>query len=179
MSYHIQFNLKLCGEFQPLNAITAVEAVQCSGLPINGHDIETGLSQAFSPARCEVVSKNPVVLLDGAHNPDGLQALSQFIKNNIHGEVVAIMGMMADKDVKLALSKIVPCFKKVFFVSPDNPRALSADKLATIGAEYTTCTPCRSIEQALGFAQETKLPIVICGSFFLASEVRALLLGGK
>lgn len=166
----LNVTLRMCGAFQPLNAITAVEAVRCSGLHISSGAIAAGLEQAVLPARCEVLRTAPPLLLDGAHNPDGMRVLADFIRQHFPRPTVAVMGVMADKEVAAALEIIAPCFTQIFCVTPDNPRALVAEELAKLGAAYTKCTSCNTVAEALAYTQD--LPTVICGSLFLAAEAR-------
>lgn len=170
----LAFSLRMCGAFQPLNAITAIEAIRCSALPLDDRDIICGLEQASFPARCEILEDNPPLVLDGAHNPDGLRGLADFLGRHIPQPTVAIMGMMADKDIEEALRIIAPCFTVIFCVAPENPRALSAEALAKLGAVHTKCTPCPTLQYALRQARKSGAAIVICGSLFLAAEAKKI-----
>lgn len=170
-----EFSLQLCGNFQPYNAITAIEAVKISGLCVSREAIISGLENTVFPARCEVISKNPPILLDGAHNPDSMQLLAEFINKHLPRPITAVMGMMADKDITSALAKIAPCFNEIFCVQPKNPRAVSADELAKLGAKYTKCTPCNSLNLAISSAKLKGGSVVICGSLYLASEAKKIL----
>ncbi len=174
----LAFSLKLCGAFQPLNAITAIEAVKACGLPIKDKDIITGLEKTIFPARCEVISAEPPILLDGAHNPDGLRALADFIKQHLPRPITAVMGMMADKDISSALKEIAPCFDEIFCVEPNNPRSLTAKGLAELGSRYTNCTPFDTLKEALTAATSKNASVVVCGSLYLATEARPILKGG-
>ncbi len=171
----LEFSLRLCGSFQPYNAITAIEAVKSSGLCVSDTNIIEGLQKTVFPARCEVISTNPPLLLDGAHNPDSMKLLAEFINKHLPRPITAVIGMMADKDITSTLAKIAPCFSEIFCVQPKNPRAVTADKLAEIGADYTKCTPCNSLEDALEKAKETGASVVVCGSLYLASEAKRIL----
>lgn len=174
----LEFSLRLCGNFQPLNAITAIEAVKACGLPIKDNDIIVGLEKTVFPARCEVISTEPPILLDGAHNPDGLRALADFIKQHLPRPVTAVMGMMADKDISSALAAIAPCFDEIFCVEPNNPRSLTAKRLAELGSLYTKCTPFDTLNDALTEAKSKNASTVVCGSLYLATEARPILKGG-
>lgn len=171
---HYNFTLRMCGGFQPLNAITALEAVKQSGLNIGDDAITAGIQQAFFPARCELLSQNPPLLLDGAHNPDGMRALQDVVKKHMPRPVTAVMSMMADKDAATAMGIIAPCFSHIFCVASKNARSLTADDLAALGAAYTNCTPCNSPAIALQSALEEGASTVICGSLYLASELRTI-----
>lgn len=176
---HYNFSLRMCGAFQPLNAVTALEAVKQSGLRASDAAITAGIEQAFFPARCELLAHNPPLLLDGAHNPDGMRALADVIRQHMPCPVTAVMSMMADKDAAAAMEIIAPCFSHIFCVTPQNPRALPADTLAALGAPYTKCTPCGSPAEALRSARTQGAATVVCGSLFLAAEIRPLIKEGE
>ena len=166
----------LGGEHQIENALIAIETLNNCGLNIGEDDIKQGLQKAFIPARLEVVSQSPLIVIDGAHNPDGADALRIVLGQ--YENVTAIIGVMQDKDYKEVLSKTLPLCKNVLCVKPNVPRALSADKLAGEARKYcknTFC--CDGMKQALTLAKQlcNNEPIFIFGSLYLASEIRPLL----
>ena len=174
------YAVRMSGEYQTLNAITAIEAARILGLT-QEHIIE-GLSKAFLPARMEVVSREPLILLDGAHNPAAAKAL----RNALEAlwpkpKAVAVMGVMADKDYRSVVSELAPFFERVYTCMPENPRALSAEKLGAeiekAGGRAISCSsPQEALEKARrGLSGEEGL--VICGSFYLAGELRRVLAG--
>ena len=75
-----EYSTKLIGQHQVYNAITAIEAVNAAGLKVSQADIVTGIKNAQIPARMELISENPLVFLDGAHNPNGAEAISAFME---------------------------------------------------------------------------------------------------
>lgn len=95
------------------------------------------------------------------------------------------MGMMADKDSRTALAILAPLFSAVRTLCPDNPRSLSAEELAEEAAVWCPDSqPCANREQALEEARQIAGEdgaVIVCGSFYLASEIRPLLLkqGGQ
>ena len=127
----------------------------------------------------EILSeKEPLILMDGGHNEDCAIALEKVINNNLKGRnITAIMGMMADKDVDSYLNKVVPYFSKVITLRPENPRSMSAEELAELAKGYCAdSTPAATVEEAVGAALENKDAVVVCGSFYMASEVRPVIL---
>lgn len=119
---------------------------------------------ASLPARQEQING---VLLDGGHNVEAAKALAPLLDNE-----VAVIGMMADKNVDGYLSVIAPKCKKIITVTPDNPRSLCADELMKIAAKY--CDDVIAVDNsadAVLLAKNNGLSLV-CGSFFLAREVR-------
>ncbi len=174
--------LKLAGEHQIENAKTALatlEILRLNGnLEISDNDIKTGFFNAVNPARLETLCKKPIVLLDGAHNPNGIEALKKAI-NRFLGDkkIIGIMGMLADKDIDTSIKLLENTFHKIYTVPVDNPRALDsntlADKFNSLGFNATAFESAETaFDTAFEEAKENDLAIIICGSLYLAGEVR-------
>jgi dihydrofolate synthase/folylpolyglutamate synthase len=116
------------------------------------------------PARQEKING---VLIDGGHNPSSAKYLAKCISDE-----VAVIGMMADKDVDKFLSLIAPKCKKVITTTPDNPRAISAVELKTIAEKY--CDNVVAIDNPKEAVLQEGITLV-CGSFFLARDVRNII----
>lgn len=162
-----KFELSLFGEYQQENATTAYNVLKL--LNINEETILRGLKKAFIPARMEQIASG--VYLDGAHNPDGAVALSRQIKK----DSVLIMGMMADKDTDFVIETLAKNAKKIITVTVLNqPRTENAEILAQKASKYTDAFAAKNYLQALKKAKETANgnDIIICGSLYLASEIR-------
>ncbi|MDE5995399.1 MAG: hypothetical protein K2G56_00600, partial [Eubacterium sp.] len=117
------------------------------------------------PARKEKIGN---VLLDGGHNADAAKFLESSISNEI-----AVIGMMADKDIDAYLSIVAPKCKKIIITTPNNPRAISAEELKAIAEKY--CSDVVAIDNPHEAVQQKGVTLV-CGSFFLARDVRDYLL---
>lgn len=173
-------NLPFIGEHQVKNAVTAlaaIEVLKTKGFQIADHSIEAGFCCASFPGRLEVLSRAPLVLLDGAHNPDGTAALAQAIRKYLKGKkIIAIMGMLADKDVTTSIKNLDGLFSQVIALAPNNPRAMSAQELAARWWNQNTgARPMEDVDAALNKAFELAGEdgaVVICGSLYLAGEVR-------
>ncbi|MBO5913271.1 MAG: bifunctional folylpolyglutamate synthase/dihydrofolate synthase, partial [Clostridia bacterium] len=94
-----EYRISLPGEHQVSNALNAVTAVKLAFPEITLENIKQGLSTTVFPARCEVISKEPLVILDGSHNPNGTGALADLLEKTDIKNATAIVGFMADKDV--------------------------------------------------------------------------------
>ncbi len=172
----IEYKTNLGGEYQIENALVAIETLKNCDLNISENDIKSGLANAFIPARLEVVSRNPIVVIDGAHNPDGATALTTALKE--YEGSIAIIGVMRDKNYNEVLAKTLPHCKNVVCVKPDVPRALPADELAVTAQQY-----CKNVFVAddlycaleLAKKESDGNPIFIFGSLYLASGIRPLL----
>lgn len=176
----IRFNdmdiaLKIPGMFQPLNFITAVTTIEKSGLKVSDNQIKNGAEKAFFPARLQLFSESPKILLDGAHNPDGVKALQEHLEKYFD-RPTAIIGMMKDKDVSSVLSEIAPLFSKIITVTVNNPRSLTADELAEKAKKYcNNVTAMANYEKAILFEQQKNEDFVVCGSFYLCSDALKIL----
>ncbi len=163
----------LIGAHQAENAVTAVAAVDCLFPEDYSCDIDFECSH---PARFEVISEEPLVILDGAHNADGAKALRDTLDMLFDdAPMIGIMGMLADKDYETAVKLLSPLFKKIYTVTPNNPRALSADKLSECISRYTESEICGNVHEAIEKAKSHHLPLVVFGSLYLAEEARRFL----
>lgn len=182
----MELELHLIGEHQLENAKTALTAIKAlcdSGkLNVSRQALQMGISKAINPARLELMSKNPVVLLDGAHNPNGIEALSRAIEKYLPNQKrLCLMGMLADKDSASSINLLEGLFDEVFTVAVDNPRTLSAEALAEkcnqhFGVVRSYDNTKKALESALKKAKEENIPLVICGSLYLAGELRPYLI---
>ena len=152
------------------------------GYDISDDAILQGLADARMPARIEVLRRHPLLLLDGCHNPDGAKMLAATLtRADFEENLVGVLGVLADKDYKDMLSDLAPCFAKVYTVTPNCPRALSAEELQKEARFHTDAEAADSvadaIRKAVDYADENNLAgVVVCGSLYLAAEARPLLL---
>lgn len=181
----LHIHIPLIGAHQVGNCMTAVlaaEALRSRGLRrITGKTIVSGIAGARAPARLEAFPTRPLVLLDGGHNADGIRCLAQAVRQFLAGRrIIAVIGMMADKAHDAAAREIAPLCAEVITTTPSNPRALPAGQLAREMAPY-----CGSVwaeekpEEAFLRALREARPedaVLVCGSFYLASDVREALL---
>ncbi len=128
--------IPLVGTYQPINAATALLAIDTlvsKGWKITDDDIKLGIANVKWPGRFEVLHKDPYFILDGAHNPHGMKATVESLETHFKGaKGVFIMGAMADKDISAMVELLKPVVGKIITVTPDNPRAMKAEKLAEI-----------------------------------------------
>lgn len=178
--------LGLPGTHQANHAAMAVEIALALwrefGYDISDDAILQGLADARMPARIEVLRRHPLLLLDGCHNPDGAKMLAATLtRADFEENLVGVLGVLADKDYKDMLSDLAPCFAKVYTVTPNCPRALSAEELQKEARFHTDAEVADSvadaIRKAVDYADENNLAgVVVCGSLYLAAEARPLLL---
>ena len=131
---------------------------------------DVDITKAELPARQEEIGN---IMLDGGHNADAAKYLEFRLPRNKNLYVTAVIGMMADKDIDAYLSIIAPKCKKIITTTPSNPRAISAKELKKIAEKY--CNDVVAIDNPLEAVQQKGVTLV-CGSFFLARDVRDYLL---
>lgn len=168
-----EYEINLGGEHQIYNAVTAIEALKKSAFKIDDNVISEGLKKTFFPARLEVARKEPLVIIDGAHNPDGAVVLKKAMEN-FGGKITAIVGMLKDKDCESFLETVIPLCNEVLCVSvPYNPRTMSGKELSLLTQKYCKkVSVCNSVELALKEAKNAKNTVFVFGSLYLASAVR-------
>ena len=181
--YHdLTFDLPLAGRHQIYNFLTAfsaIEAVKSQGFTIADKNITNGIKNVSFPARLERISVEPLVVLDGAHNLQGCEALAKSMALTCKKKIV-IMGMLRDKDWRSASSRIAQEAEMFFAVSPENPRALPAEELAKAMEGISDKVEAFS---SVELAVQAALPLLredtalfCCGSLYLAAEARPILL---
>lgn len=187
-SYHLDDKDSLywhwhCGAFSlndlpvpglPLaNAATALMALSISGLQISDIDIVAGLSNAKLEGRMQILSHDPTILLDVAHNPHSAQYLVQQLERQYPNRTIhAVVAMLHDKDIKSTLKELTPVVDFWYPASLNGPRAASADELCLSlpnGVKKFT-TPI----EAFQYAQDqvnTEDVLLVVGSFHTVGEV--------
>ncbi|MBQ7875516.1 MAG: bifunctional folylpolyglutamate synthase/dihydrofolate synthase [Oscillospiraceae bacterium] len=178
--------LSLGGRHQINNVLTVYSAVSIlreKHFAIKDEHLVEGIAAARFPARFELCSKEPVVILDGAHNPQAAKALAENVKEFLPKKRTLICGMMADKDCEAVMAELAPHFEHVIAVPVDNPRAIAPEELAKIAAKYCENVEARenakeTLEMVLGELKDDEA-LVVAGSLYLASELRPMLMRYK
>jgi dihydrofolate synthase/folylpolyglutamate synthase len=170
-------DLGLAGEHQITNALAAVATLDLLGVPDEA--IERGLREARWPGRLEQVAENPMVLLDGAHNPAGARALARHVRRHFPGRRVwLIYAAMRDKAVEEVAGILFPLAHKVFLARLSQARALHPETLRDIAGHHHACIEIAgTFAEALSAARAAASPadiILVTGSLFLAGEAKAL-----
>ena len=148
-----------------------------NGLKIDNDAIRAGLKKAYLDARLEVLQKEPLFLLDGAHNPAGISVLCRALKNNFsYRRLILIFGTLADKDYRQMLKKIAPLANKIILTELKTTRAELPDNMLKILEKVGyKAVVTQNVEQAIQKAQalaEKKDLICATGSLYLAGEVK-------
>ena len=180
----LELRIPFSGMHQLENAsltISAIEFLKQIGYYIDDKALADGLSSARIPARTEIINRSPLVILDGCHNDGSTAALASILARFLPGkQLLAVMGMMADKDCERALSNLLPLFSKVFAVTPSNPRSMPAQEFGKLIARHGV--PCDVIDDPVrgvliaARSIEDYDGMVVCGSLYLAADVRTELI---
>lgn len=159
----------------------AVSVLREKGFEIGSEALRQGIEKARIPARTEVLSKNPLVILDGSHNDGSTAALGYLVRKHLNDKkILAVMGMMGDKDIRKSLGNLVSEFSRVITVEPSNHRSVDCEELSQIvsefGVESTPCKdPVRGVEKAFSLLPGYDV-LIVCGSLYLAGDVREKML---
>lgn len=159
----------LIGNYQKRNAALALKAIEVlrdKGYNIPQVAVENGLTKVRWPGRFQILSRNPLIILDGAHNPGAALALKEAVNDYVKEKVILIIGVLKDKDYTSMLKILAPIAKRIITVTPKSERALSGDILAkTINAEYIPDVM-DALESVRG-----ESPVLVTGSLYLVGEV--------
>lgn len=176
--------IRLLGEHQVKNAVVALEAVRIlsqKGYSTCENSIRKGLLQAKWPGRLEVLKIEPIFLIDGAHNPEGVQTLFRFLKTYFpQKKIVFIIGILKDKDYKAMVEECASLAEYIIAVTPNSERALPAGELAQSLEYYCknvliSDTIVNAVEKSLEITPKDGL-ICAFGSLYYVGEVRSTLL---
>ena len=180
---HKSVKLSLAGLYQPKNAanvLTAIDILRTRGLDIPENAVLRGLAEARWPARFEVISREPLVIFDGAHNPEGISAAVESIKHYFgERKVYLLSGVLKDKDYSFIAAEVAKVASRAFTLTPDNPRALSAeDYAAELCKNGVSAAPHASIREAFTAAKSAAradgVPLVCLGSLYTYVDISGL-----
>lgn len=181
----VRYHTRLIGEHQAYNCSIALKAIKClrehSTLSVSDEQIRQGVLGARWPGRFEKISDRPPVFIDGAHNVDGASALKNVLKNSKSHYKIAILGILADKEVDKILEIICGEFDEIFVTKPDNPRALDIDILADKVRAYVPKVHCekdinKAAQRAIDAANAARDSCVVAfGSLYMIGSVRQYL----
>jgi dihydrofolate synthase/folylpolyglutamate synthase len=183
--------LPLHGKHQAANAATALVAVEAFfGDTALDHDaVRAGFAAVTSPGRCEVVHRDPTILLDAAHNPHGAKALAVTISNEFtFDEIIGVVAAFGDKDVRGILLELEPIFNEIIVTTNSSPRSMKLNDLEKLaneifGKDRVTVieTLALAIDQAIKDAKrplsEDSVGVLITGSVITVGEARTIING--
>lgn len=177
-------SLGLAGACQAENGVCVLETISClnrKGFPITREQAARGLAQTRWEGRFSVVSAEPLVILDGAHNADAAKKLRKTLEMGFtNRQIIYIIGVLAEKEHEKMLQIMLPLAEKVFTVTPENPRAFSGSLLAEEASRYhsdVTYVPeiKTALVQAMEAAQQKNAMVLSFGSLSYLGEVKRVL----
>ncbi len=177
--------LPLLGEHQLHNAalvLTVVEVLRERGWTIPDDAVRRGLEAVRWPGRFDILSRNPLFILDGGHNPQCIDALAKNIPAYLSGKrVIALTGVLADKDYARMYQPVMPYIAEFVCITPPSPRKLEGTELARLLTQAgARATGCDTISQGVALARELAGPegAVLCfGSLYSIGAIREALEG--
>lgn len=179
--YEVQ--LALLGKHQVLNCATAIFTVEeliKQGVNIKQENILNALKGVKWIGRLEVMKNKPLVVIDGAHNIDGITKLRENVEQYFkYNKMVLILGILADKEVERMVATIVPLTDRVIAVTPNSYRAENAEELKNVIQKYNEkCDAVDSYEEAyqlaLSYCGEDDI-LLISGSLYMIGDMRKII----
>ncbi len=181
--------LPLYGAHQANNAAVALAAVEAfAGVQLDSDLVRSAFSKVRSPGRCEVIHRDPTVIIDAAHNPHGAKAITNTINSEFDFEtVIGVVAVLGDKDAAGILAELSQVVDYLVVSQSSSPRALPANELAKIAAQFFTPEQIEVIPElrgAITYATEKAnlanqvnegvSAVLITGSVVSAGEARAI-----
>ena len=175
--------ISMVGRHQAENlktALATLEILRKSGaVKLDREALYEGLKRARQPGRFEVISEDPLVIIDGAHNEAGAQALQETMAQHFAGKkILLVAGILADKEIDSIVKFLTKITDHIIVTEPDNPRKLAAEKLAGHVADFGVAAEAvPGVEAAVHHAKELADGydvILFAGSLYLIGDVRRL-----
>lgn len=173
--------LPLLGEHQMKNAavvLKTVEVLRSRGWNISEQNVRDGLKNVRWPGRFELLCRKPLFLVDGGHNPQCIEALAANVRDYLGGRPLTVLtGVLADKDYPCMYDGIAPYVKSYVTVTPDSPRAMSAEDLKRYLTRFgKPVTACATVAGGVCEAARQAGPdgvVLAYGSLYMVGEIRA------
>ena len=180
--FYPQVWMPIIGAHQAENAAVAIAAVEAflgeGKRAIADEVMRSAMADAVSPGRLQVLSKEPLVVLDGAHNPAGARALATAIVDYFDKpRSLGLIGILSDKDVRATAAELIGSFEQIVLTTPPGPRGLSASELAEIFEDLgfhnlvVEDNPLEAFELAKRIAAEDNAALFVTGSLYLIGEI--------
>lgn len=181
--YGLEISMK--GEHQVENAVCALKAIEVlqdlEDIEIGPDAIYQGLKKAVQIGRFEIMKKDPFVIIDGAHNPDGARTLRDTCQKLLSGKrILMLTGMLKDKDTKGILGEFLEITHDFIVTEPGNPRKMTAmelrDEIEALGGRAKAFSdPAMALDEALKIANDYDC-LVCAGSLYLIGYLRSRLI---
>lgn len=177
--------LPLYGEFQADNLATAIMAVEAflggGSQPIADDIVRVAVADMSSPGRLQIINRNPLTILDGAHNPGGAESLAKALATHFEApKTIGIIGVLGEKDAAATLAPLAKSFDHVIVAASSSPRAVAADELAKVATRVFgagNVSVAESVASAYELAQSMVHDggaIVVTGSLSMVGDMLKL-----
>ena len=184
---HAQYEdlfVPLFGEQLARNAGASIVALEALlGRALDEETVRSAAGAVTSPGRVEVVGRRPLVVLDGAHNPDAMGALAATLPEAFKWERLHLVAaMFSDKDVEFVLRIVAPLVDRAYACANSSPRSVPADRVANalVVGGVTEVDRFDTVGQAVAAARSVAGPddlILVTGSFYTVADARPLFVG--
>lgn len=176
----VRLSIPLLGHHQVENAATAYAALQTArklGVSLSDEDIRSGFASVVWPARFEILSMNPILVIDSAHNRDSALKLRLALDDYMADKpVYLVFGASEDKDIHGMFTELLPRVKQVIATKSEHPRAIEPDVLVEMAHQFgTSAQAVVPIEDAVRRAVELadgEGVVLVTGSIFVAAAAR-------
>lgn len=168
------YHVNMLGKHQVYNAVSAIETAKLLG--VEEEFIKKGLKTTNFRGRLEIVSKDPLIIEDGAHNYSGVTELYNALKTYFDNKkIIIVMAMLKDKEYERCVEKLAPVVDTFIATQANNPRRATADELADTAKKYIEKVYSEpDVNKALNLAKsisENDSVICVCGSLYLLGDV--------
>jgi len=178
LAEYLDLRTGLLGDHQLINASVAIgviEALHSYNINVDADSIKRGIYNTIWPGRCEVISKEPLVILDGAQNAASSEVLEEAIRKNFEYErLILVLGISKDKDMKGICNQLYDLADEIILTKANNPRATPPKRLAKYFSGKDICITDNVQEakiRAFNMAKKEDL-ILVTGSLFVIGEFR-------
>ncbi len=179
-------NIRMLGPHQIKNAAISIMALellkQKYKFNFDVNSIYAGLENTFWPGRFEILAQNPLVIIDGAHNPEGVQSLQQTISIFNFKHLILVLGILKDKALKEYIEIILPLADEIIITKPTVPRAAKVEDVKNIiysidpNKKVVTIKDWQqALSEALNIMKKDDL-VLVTGSLYLIAEARKFLM---
>jgi len=172
------FNLRiqLLGRHQLVNAATALSVIELLG-GFSEMDVRNGFSKTKWPGRLEIINRNPLIVVDGAHNPDCMKKLKSAVTEYFnYDKLILVLGILSDKNIKKMVKIISPLSDIVVITKPDTERAADPKIIKNEAEKYIRTVVVKdNVKNALDYAKSIAKKndmILITGSLYTVGDVK-------
>jgi len=179
--FYGSLRLGLAGEHQILNASTAVmvaELIREMGYAVPHHSVKAGLAKVRFPGRLEIVTQSPLLILDGAHNPEAMGWLRRFLRRYFPEGLNLIFAIMRNKEIEKVMRIILPLARRVILPRLKVDRGAEPANLLSLARKYQChITAVDSVAEAMEMVSDRVEGEAVCatGSFYLVGEIKEIL----